>query len=291
MCIARFTANSHIQHFADGRHRFYVEQRCRLNCIENSSYCTRCQERPTTASHRQHVRTFHHGDVTGPVPDHSHMYGGSWYEAGCKKWGIPNAAVLQLAVDFQQKAREGLLHSMSAPVVMPFVAPVVAPVAAPVVAPVIAPVVAPVVAPVAEALVVAEKKPRLKRPTVVAPVTAPVVPPIPIEPPKPKQKPVPKKKEKKPDPYATVPTVIGEVAPVVPTHLEQTVEELNTEDYEIEYVPLSLIEIKSTMYYRDAIKNKLYQQIKEKQVGRYVGRYHIDSETIYTDVPDSDDEE
>jgi hypothetical protein len=43
-------------------------------------------------------------------------------------------------------------------------------------------------------------------------------------------------------------------------------------------------------YFRDSKKNKLYKKIKEKTIGCYVGRYDPATETVHTDVPDSDDE-
>ena len=76
---------------------------------------------------------------------------------------------------------------------------------------------------------------------------------------------------------------------VIPTHIEQQIEEIDTNDYEIEYVPLTFIEIAHTTYFRDA-KNKLYQKIKEKIIGPYVGRYCPHTESICTETPDSDEE-
>ena len=77
---------------------------------------------------------------------------------------------------------------------------------------------------------------------------------------------------------------------VHPTYIEETLEEVNTDEYEIEYVPLSLVEIESTVYYCDKKKSKLYTRNKDKHVGKYIGRYHADTGSIYTDIPDSDEE-
>jgi hypothetical protein len=40
---------------------------------------------------------FDHGLITGPIPDHSHMYGGKWYHDGCITWGPPLPEALRLA--------------------------------------------------------------------------------------------------------------------------------------------------------------------------------------------------
>ena len=77
---------------------------------------------------------------------------------------------------------------------------------------------------------------------------------------------------------------------VLPTHMEQTRDEVDTDGFEIEYVKLSVFAVGDISYFRDAKKNKLYKKIKEKTIGDYVGRYDPASETIYTDVPDSDEE-
>ena len=77
---------------------------------------------------------------------------------------------------------------------------------------------------------------------------------------------------------------------VLPTHMEQDREEVDTDGFEIEYVKLSIFSIGDTTYFRDSKKNKLYKKIKDKTIGSYVGRYDPVSETIHTDVPDSDDE-
>jgi hypothetical protein len=77
---------------------------------------------------------------------------------------------------------------------------------------------------------------------------------------------------------------------VIPTYIEEKIEEIDTHDYEIEYVILTHIEIDKITYYHDLKKQKLYEIIKNKEIGPYVGRYCPRTESICTDVPDSDDE-
>jgi hypothetical protein len=70
----------------------------------------------------------------------------------------------------------------------------------------------------------------------------------------------------------------------IPTHIETTLEEIDTEDCKIEYIPLSTFEHNGTTYFK--YKNKLYKKIHDK-IGTYVGKIYNGS-IIY--VPDSDDE-
>jgi hypothetical protein len=77
---------------------------------------------------------------------------------------------------------------------------------------------------------------------------------------------------------------------VIPTHIEHQLETVDIDGYDIEYVPLTYIEIDRITYFRDAKKNKLYQMVKDKIIGSYVGRYCPHTETICTEVPDSDEE-
>ena len=67
-------------------------------------------------------------------------------------------------------------------------------------------------------------------------------------------------------------------------------EEFATDGYAIEYVKLSSFEVGQTTYFRDSIKNKLYKKHKENRIGDYVGRYDSHTDSIRTDIPDSDDE-
>jgi len=76
----------------------------------------------------------------------------------------------------------------------------------------------------------------------------------------------------------------------IPTHLEHTMEPHRLDDYEVEYVPLTIFIYDNVVYFRDAPKNKLYRRVKEKTAGPYVGRYDAATDAILTDIPDSDEE-
>lgn len=76
----------------------------------------------------------------------------------------------------------------------------------------------------------------------------------------------------------------------IPTYLEEKMEEQSISDYETETVSLSVFILDNVVYFRDAKKNKLYRRIKEKTIGPYIGRYDPQTDSLVTDVPDSDDE-
>jgi len=196
--------------------------------------------------------------VNEPISLKSHIYGGEWYLEGCKKWGTPDEKQCMLSQQFQDEAR-GNFHVSKAVVQSEVEMPKKAAKAVEIPTVVEAPVEAPV-------------KTRKKKPE------AAIIEPKPK--PKPKSKPKPKE-----EPAETVMT--REV--VIPTHMENTIEQLDTDGYEIEYVKLTIFEHETGTYYRNAAKNKLYKKI-QRGVGPYVGRYDADTEEIMDDIPDSDAE-
>jgi len=76
----------------------------------------------------------------------------------------------------------------------------------------------------------------------------------------------------------------------LPTYIEKTMEEFDTDGYSIEYIKLSSFELGQASYFRDRTKNKLYKKHKDNRIGDYVGRYDPNTDSLVTDVPDSDDE-
>ena len=290
-CISRVTEIDARCYFADQTHKFFLEMRCGRSCSDpTKKICDDCSIKNNSII--QWCRKIDHGTIYDPIPDRSHIFGGNWYEDGVRKWGTPSTDDIKMALRYQTKARTigedvvvlSKVLSPSPPMepvkrgrkptpkiapvanVAPMVASVVAPVVASVVAPVVASVVAPVVAentvanaPSTESSVKKATVKRTRKPKVVTPI-------------------------KMADPSMIQKEV------VLPTHMEQDREEVDTDGFEIEYVKLSIFSIGDTTYFRDSKKNKLYKKIKDKTIGSYVGRYDPVSETIHTDVPDSDDE-
>lgn len=271
-CIARIATAKSVNYFGDGHHRYYLELRCDRLCKSNTVLCTNCEKKnPNTRT--QDTRTFDHGTVFEPIPDLSHIYGGSWYNTHVSKWGSPSIEQIQVAEQHQRDARLQLSDTVpeSAVPSVPSDASSTSSkrqrqrVAKNVVSNVVADVVADVVE-ITESI--------QEQITVVKP----------IEPKKAKPR-------KKPTPIPTTVAVSHDhKEAVIPTHIEKIMEEFDTDDYMIEYVQLTPFEIGNTSYFRDSKKNKLYQKRKDTVVGPYVGRYDPYTETIHTDVPDSDDE-
>jgi len=229
-CLSRITDETYVQHFGNGRNKFYVEFRCNLPCISGTDLCLKCTDKSATCK-TQTSRRFQHGKVNEPIPDTSHLFGGKWYEQSVKKYGLPADDIIQFAMDHQRDARKGL-ESISS-----------------------------------QTIVKEEEKEV--------------------------EKAVKSKKVPKINPYSsliqqTSPVVYKEVS--LPTHIEKQIEEVDLDDYDIEFVTLKTFELNGTSYFRDYQKNKLYKNIKNK-IGDYVGRYNPNDENIHTDIPDSDDEE
>jgi len=83
-------------------------------------------------------------------------------------------------------------------------------------------------------------------------------------------------------------SIISENKTIIPIYIE-TSEEVSIDDYKIEYIRLSTFIFDSITYYKDK-KNKLYECLKKSAIGKYIGRYDSQSETIDKTIPDSDDE-
>ncbi len=267
LCISRYTDDTYAQHFGDNKHKFYLEFRCNRPCIKDMTCCAKCAEKTSTVL--QHSRKFDHGNVNEPIPDKSHIFGGNWYNQGVKKWGAPPSEIIEFALKYQKDARGDFVVEQEIKEDIPTTKKRTKP-------------------------KVAEKtddKPikRTKKPKI-APEQKTEQTNETIE--EPKKKSGPKKKEE--SPYTAL---VNKPAPLVhkevslPTHLETDLEQIDTSDYEIEYVRLTPFEANGTTYFRDSKKNKLYKKIKEKGIGPYVGRWNPNTDSIITDIPDSDDEE
>ena len=275
LCISRVTAIDARCYFADLKHKFFLEMRCGRSCSDPTrNVCEDCSIK--TMSTIQWCRKIDHGTIYDPIPDRSHLFQGNWYEDGVRKWGAPSAESIKLAVEHQSKARmisdivvgPSKVHSPSPdmePVKRgrkPKIAPAT-PIAVTTILPseefdiILEPILQTVIPSVVPAKKAAIKRPR--KPKALTPV-------------------------KMADPSMIQKEV------VLPTHMEQEREEVDTDGFEIEYVKLSVFVLGDATYFRDSKKNKLYKKIKEKTIGSYVGRYDPSTETVHTDVPDSDDE-
>ena len=119
----------------------------------------------------------------------------------------------------------------------------------------------------------------------------PPPPPPPKEPKKPKKRiPRPKKPEPKPIDQLIHPLPVVHQPSIIPTHIEEDLEDVPIDGYDIEEVIVRRFVHQETTYFRESTKNKLYLCVKGT-IGPYVGRYDPLTDAVVTEVPDSDDEE
>lgn len=307
LCISRYTDDTYAQLFGDGRHKFYLEFRCNRPCLKGLECCAKCAEKsPSTMM--QHSRKFNHGNVNEPIPDNSHIFGGKWYYEAAKKWGAPPSEIIEFAMQYQKEARgdfvveqpsyddesykaEKLSESQEMPRAKKTATPSATEGGGETVAPpkrTRKPKVAsteagepgePPAAP----------KPRSRKPKVAPEEGSGGVPAATVEAPKKRGG----RKKAEETPYSSLvsnTTAMVHKEVVLPTHIETSLEKVDVDGYEIEYIKLSAFEIGETTYYRDARKNKLYRRLKEGAIGNYVGRWNPDNSTIVAEIPDSDDE-
>lgn len=269
LCLSRVTERHTILYFADQKHKFFLEQRCNRPCAkEGDTICVSCSTK--TNSTIQFCRRFNHGLVHEPLTDRSHMFGSNWYEDGVRRYGPPSDSDIAMAIEYQKKARS-IIHTepdKEAKVSSP----------------------SPSMEPVKHT-----RKPKVAPKVKELPVELPVevVTEVKNEVIAEVAKKTPVKRPRKPKAVTPIkmadPTMVQKEV-VLPTHMEQEREMIDIDGFDIEYVKLSVFTLGDNTYFRDAKKNKLYKKIKEKTIGAYVGRYDPLSETIHTDVPDSDDE-
>jgi hypothetical protein len=262
--------------------------------------CAKCAEKSSSTT-LQHSRKFNHGNVDEPIPDNSHIFGGKWYYNGVRKWGLPPSEIIEFALQYQKEARGDFIiddiHKIelynpekeSTTQEMPRAKKVnentdeVTPIKRSR---------KPKVAtenPTSETDIGVNNSPvkRTRKPKI-APEPENNTPAT-----KPPQK-IPKKKTAANTPYSSLISSTNQLVHKevsLPTHIETQLEQIDSEGYQIEYIKLSLFEANGVSYYRDIKKNKLYKKVKDKGIGSYIGRWNPDTDSIITNIPDSDDEE
>lgn len=280
LCLSRVTDERYARRFGDGEHKYYFEIRCNQPCVEGRDICKKCVKIYPECKN-QFCRYFPHGKVTEPIPERSHIFGGKWYLDHVVEWGEPSQEMVRFAQQHQEAARKGceVPSKEDKPSMMQEMPPRKPKVVEePSVVAAIAPVKRSRKLKIAEQTKPVEDKPMMDVPAIDANPVIEV---------KPKKKAAPKKKKEVP-PSPVVTTLVHKEV-VIPTHKEDTMEELDTEGYDIKYVKLSLFELDQVKYFRDSKKNKIYKRNKDK-IGEYIGRFDPDTESIDADIPDSDDE-
>lgn len=304
LCISRYTDDTYAQHFGDGRHKFYLEFRCNRPCLKNMTCCAKCAEKSSSTT-LQHSRKFNHGNVDEPIPDNSHIFGGKWYYNGVKKWGAPPSEIIEFALQYQKEASADIIINDSSKIElyelqkesiteeMPRAKKTTEEQSSAPIKRGRKPKVAPDTIPDSNYEVEETPKPvkRTRKPKV-APEPAPEETNAPATAIEPKKK-TPRKKTIE-TPYSTLINTTNQLVHKevsLPTHIESQLEQIDSEGYQVEYIQLTIFEANGSTYFRDSKKNKLYKKIKDKGVGAYVGRWNPDTDSIISNIPDSDDEE
>lgn len=294
-CISRITDETYAQQFGNGRNKFYLEFRCNLPCTVGKDVCTKCSDK-SSANPLQTSRKFNHGKINESIPDASHIFGGKWYNEAVKKYGTPSPDIIEFAQKYQRDARSGLTQIDELEIQDTTELPT--------------PVEQPIKKKGRRPKVMLdgdsstqEEKLKKQQPNVASDMTQNETVETPVnEVVKKTKKPVIVIKKtqttRKTPPTNTSPytalvtptTQLIHKEVTLPTHIESSLEEIDSEGYEIEYVKLQIFEVGQATYFRDSTKNKLYKKIKDKGIGPYVGRWNPDTDSIQTDIPDSDDE-
>jgi hypothetical protein len=300
-CLSRITSDDNTQKFGDGRHNFYLEQRCNNMSVKGMDVCGKCIEK--IEKYRiQSSRKFDHKKVNEPIPSSSHIFGGEWYTEHAKLWGEPPKEIIKFALQYQQEAREGFsviqsniindiniiskeekcdnTHEMPRGIPNNPDAPVKKRGRKPQIATIEQQEQQEqqketlTMEPVKEPGTILEKKKTKKKED--------------SAPKEPKKRIAKKKKEESPV-SIIAPNAITFQEACIPTYIESKFEEFDTEGYEIVHVKLENFELNGNEYYREPIKNKMYKKQKNG-IGPYLGRYYPETDEIDADIPDSDEE-
>ena len=289
LCISKYTDDTYAQYFGDRRHKFYLEFRCNQPCLKGTTCCTRCSVKSSTTK-IQHSRKFNHGNVNEPIPDNSHIFGGKWYEDGLRKWGNPPSEIIEFAQQYQRKARNGLNDEdiknandvccdtnnlvsqetnvdsnelINTPIKKKGRKPRVATSSSDTVS-------STDTSSIISSATGVKVTKRTRKPRIASNTDVSI--------------------ELSYKHLVNSTNMMHHKEVTIPTHIETSLEELDTNDFNIEYVQISMIEINNTSYFIDRNKYKLYKKVKDKIIGQYIGRWNPDNDTINSDIPDSDDE-
>ena len=293
------------QHFGNNRNIFYIELRCNLPCQPGADVCVSCTGKNTVSP--QVSRRYDHGKVTEPVPAKSHIYGSEWYLAKVKKYGEPSADVIAMAEEAQKEARPKVVATAvikkSSPQVSPRTIQTVIQMTTTPQKNHIMTIVKPIIKPSSKQIKVVTSVPSMPSLPSTSSNQITVIPSTQPEEEK-KENPLiakhveekPKTPVKRPRPKPKKPSIFSEIKSephkdvIIPTYMESTMEVIDMDDYEVEYVKLSVCEINGSTYFKGP-SQKIYKKVKDNKPGEYIGRYEAATSCIHTDIPDSDDDD
>jgi len=104
-CLGRITRDESKLQFGDGKHHFYIEERCDLPAI--GPLCPRCDKGEKNGKKElkyQANRRFDHGLVGEAYTDTSHLFDSPWYHQKRKAYGEPSKETLEIAMRAKSKA-------------------------------------------------------------------------------------------------------------------------------------------------------------------------------------------
>ena len=104
-CQGRITRDETKLQFGDGKHHFYIEERCDLPAI--GTLCPRCDKSEKNGKKElkyQANRRFDHGLVSEKYTDTSHLFDSPWYHQKRKVYGEPSKETLAIAMRAKMKA-------------------------------------------------------------------------------------------------------------------------------------------------------------------------------------------
>ena len=299
-CLVRTVKKDSYATFGETNVRCYYTFRCDKAATETGK-CAFHNTRKIR-SVVQFQSTYDHGLVSGPIYDHSHIYGGAWYNKAIERHGAIAVDDLRTVLAYHEEAhKENKIDKM---IEMPRKSKVIngsileveeSTIALRLTESLCLPSAAPKEAP--------KEAPKRRKPKIVL-SEDPEAPKEPKAPEAPKEKPKRKPSKKaapqvsqvsatqvsatqvSPQVFATQVSQVSapiEKEVVIPTFIEDTLEET---EYEIEFVKLTPFQLGDTTYFRDEKKNKLYHA-NGKKIGNYAGKLYNDS--IHNE-PDSDEE-
>jgi hypothetical protein len=276
-CKARVAIENERKTFGDPRYNFYLEFRCPYMIEEDSTStnnrCKRCDEKRESCR-EQWSRKFEHGNIDEELPPKSHIYGSKWFDEALKKYGLPSNRDIHIAMEHQARARKTKAATAAAKEDDNITKDQVD----------------NVIDDFTKLTVKEKKEPKKRTKAATAQTTEELKEPT-------KAKRTRKKKDETPVSTSTSTTsIISDIPPFKDVELVNTSADIQYKEQpnstpstydNIEVVEVHLFNHSGKKYYRDYRKNKLYEY-KKDSVGKYVGRWNSETETLEKTIADSD---
>ena len=113
-CLGRICREETKLLFGDGKHHFYIEERCNLLAI--GPLCPKCDKSEKNGKKEnkyQANRRFDHGLVGNAYTDNSHLFDSPWFRQKQKAYGEPSKESLEIAMRAKKAAMSDSISSSS----------------------------------------------------------------------------------------------------------------------------------------------------------------------------------